>query len=1012
MELQSNEVKQLFDQFLRHAGPEFLGYFEGKLRKLDEMVTDYEQQFKKVSDIKPDKDKAEEQVKSHKKFEEEVLAILQKEQKLIENGDFNSLFGDFIASAGKLVDQTEKSVVVREAFFGYAYRKTDGPVLWLRKGIVNAALGFKRLGKRIWNLFRPLFKKEKASLVHYRKRRIPLQDMTGHYLLLRFPEKALEDFAGINKFVSRCLQSLWKFDEDFANAFQGALKNEKSPDGQGDDEFRDPESFFNMLREENRQKQQEIREAIKHRATQVFLSFDEAVLKVGTLEHSSAKYGPEALRISQEEVNEDYATLSERWKNTHHTLMDDWAVDVEVIVLYYSVYDRYNHLKKEIDGFISRNLEKGFASIRSFIEKSSGRISETPANVKQVKEVIRAEREKVNKELIDSILTESIENLAHGFSDDFDELMAGTLELAAQISDKRGYVRSTSYDRGIRDSEINTISPRELLNIEALPSFSKNVTGVREKVNGRLEKARLALLTLGTVCDFNLESALMLMTQEKKGAKTAIETARQGYDRALFQLDNARSVISGIQKEVLDDLREAVNIFNEDVQKLKNTDSIFDLQMRIVKIRAVERSQRLRKQAAQYFKDIIPNIISFFKTSYAYSVDFLRRLKERTGMTQEKKDVSFELMEFINQVQAALKKLPYVYQRLYQIQPAEEERFFVNRSNELEMLNRCLENWKKGRYISCSVIGEKGSGTTSLINYFLLKYAKETPVIRQTLGEKIHSAEKYFAMFGELLEQKGIESNRQLIDHLNQMTDQRIIVMENLQHMFLKKVNGFQAMKMFFELISHTSKKVLWIGVFTPVSYKYLDQTLFISNYFSDEIRLEGLKDDTIREIIYKRNRLSGYQIQFVPGEERLQSKSYHKMDEESKQDYLEGLFFSKLNRVSNGNISLAQLHWLSSTLKVDEQHIFIGTIQNPDISFVKSLPGDKLFALQSLMLHDGLTLEDFAEVMKETEPYCRNLLVPMLEKGLLIRPKQKFNINPVIYRAVYEYLRSRNFIH
>lgn len=247
---------------------------------------------------------------------------------------------------------------------------------------------------------------------------------------------------------------------------------------------------------------------------------------------------------------------------------------------------------------------------------------------------------------------------------------------------------------------------------------------------------------------------------------------------------------------------------------------------------------------------------------------------------------------------------------------------------------------------------------------------------------------------------------------LNDGPGTRIIVLENLQHMFLKKVNGFDNMKMFFELMSHTSKKVLWIGAYTPASWEYLDKTISISNYFTEEIFLEKLNDETIREIIFKRNRLSGYQLNFIPSGEIALSKSFQKFDDAEKQQYLQKQFFTSLNKMANGNISLAQLYWLRSTQSVDEQSISIGMINKLDFSFIKKLPGNSLFVLQVLLLHDGLTLENYATAMNEPESVSRNQLIPMLEKGLLIRPRQKFNINPIIYKQVSDYLSSRNFIH
>jgi hypothetical protein len=42
----------------------------------------------------------------------------------------------------------------------------------------------------------------------------------------------------------------------------------------------------------------------------------------------------------------------------------------------------------------------------------------------------------------------------------------------------------------------------------------------------------------------------------------------------------------------------------------------------------------------------------------------------------------------------------------------------------------------------------------------------------------------------------------------------------------------------------------------------------------------------------------------------------------------------------------------------------------------------------------------------------CRNLLTPLLEKGLLIKPRSKYNIHPIIFKAMAGYLTGKNFIN
>lgn len=388
----------------------------------------------------------------------------------------------------------------------------------------------------------------------------------------------------------------------------------------------------------------------------------------------------------------------------------------------------------------------------------------------------------------------------------------------------------------------------------------------------------------------------------------------------------------------------------------------------------------------------------------------INAFKKRIGMLDKKTPISFELSEFMQETQLALQKLPLNYQKLYELKPAEEN-FFINREKEIEKLKKSFTNWTKDRFVTCAVIGEKGSGVTSTLNYFL-RTIKGTEVIRCELHEKIYAKDKYFTFFNSLLKTDGIGTNKELIDFLNNTHSAKIIIIENLQHMFLKQIGGFEAMKMLFELVSYTTKKVFWVGVFTPVSWNYLDKTLSISNYFTSEIEMKQLSYGTIKDIIFKRNECEKHFVRFSPKEETLESKSFKKLDEKEKQLFLQEQFFKILHRLSNGNISLAQLYWVRAIETIDEQTINIKEIDNLDYYFIKNLSVKALFTLQTLLLHDGLTLHDFAIATNESEIECRKMLMPMLERGLLIQEHQKYNINPVIYKPVYDYLSSKNFIH
>lgn len=388
----------------------------------------------------------------------------------------------------------------------------------------------------------------------------------------------------------------------------------------------------------------------------------------------------------------------------------------------------------------------------------------------------------------------------------------------------------------------------------------------------------------------------------------------------------------------------------------------------------------------------------------------IERVKRILGIVDKKAPISFEISEFMQETQLSLEKLPKKYKKLYELTPTDAG-FFVNRVKELEVLENTYDNWTKNRFVSCALVGEKGCGVTSMLNSFLASISK-TDTLRENLHEKIHSKEEYFAYFNSFFKTKEIVLNQGFIDHLNNAENSKIIILENLHHMYLKKVGGFEAIKLLFELISYTTKKVLWIGVFTPDAWNYLDKTISISNYFTSIIDMEPFSPKDIKETILKRNEHANLEIEFIQKEENTENPATEKQEDKENQESLEEQFFKQLYKLSNGNISLALLYWVRAIEKIEENHIFIKQIENLDYTFIKNLSSEALFALQTLILHDGLTLRDFSIVTGESNQECRKRLMPMLEKGLLIQPNKKYNINPAIYKHIHDYLSSKNYIH
>ncbi len=141
-------------------------------------------------------------------------------------------------------------------------------------------------------------------------------------------------------------------------------------------------------------------------------------------------------------------------------------------------------------------------------------------------------------------------------------------------------------------------------------------------------------------------------------------------------------------------------------------------------------------------------------------------------------------------------------------------------------------------------------------------------------------------------------------------------------------------------------------------------------------------------------------------------SKKIKGLESNAQQALLRKQYFDDLNKIAKSNISLALLYWLRSTSVVSGNTIAINGLRDIDFSFLNSYTLDKLFGLTQLVLHDGLSEDDFKQVSGKSSGGSRNVLYPLLDDGILIKENDIFSINPLLYRQVVNLLKVKNIIH
>ena len=347
------------------------------------------------------------------------------------------------------------------------------------------------------------------------------------------------------------------------------------------------------------------------------------------------------------------------------------------------------------------------------------------------------------------------------------------------------------------------------------------------------------------------------------------------------------------------------------------------------------------------------------------------------------------------------------------LSPLEDEYFFRGRKKEIDRITAAFTNWQEGRYAPTVIIGETGSGITSLINLYVKNQLAGQPLFRYEVNQSVSKEDDLCAMLGAAFAGKPFADREEMFQWFDGLENRPVIILEGIQRLFLRTIHGFGAIRLFAELISATNKRVFWITSCNLYGWQYIDKTLRYSDFFGYLVELQSLSEQEVVDVILRRHVASGYNLRFeLPESAKLDKKLEKLVDEADQQKYLKDKYFAALNSFARSNIAISMLLWLRSAREVKGNEITIALPKGLDASFVKTFSRDKLFMLHALLLHDGLSDEQLASVLNFLSTRTRLLIIQLYDDGVIVLKNGLYSANPLLYRQVVSTLRDANLIH
>ena len=848
------------------------------------------------------------------------------------------------------------------------------------------------------NVFRKWFKKELVPIQPW-NHRINLQQLASYYLSEKLSFNLSACSQSYFEESSRIYQKLWRIDE---------VLDEIHKKTEVDDTIKIPsaESFkelYDQLDVALTKTEASINDILKTS----FEDYEQHYVRCGTIEVSNFRYREGKIKSLNKRLNNHYFRLTKGWSNTFRALSDDWEIDIELYRIIYRSLQEYYTALNNLDVSIKTHSYVATGEIKAFINELKTKIQDQKENIKGfIGNELASMSESLESQYVNKA-TETI--LSQNYPAQLNSVEVIIANEINSITQKRAIVKNADFNKPIRSSAMSYISPDELINFESYPKLAREIGSLKMDLTSLLNRVQVTISQLTQIIQFNLQSAISI-NSEDTAVNDPQKVALEGLDRALGKLEEAEHGLADIPQLLDDKLLPTLRAFHDSLEELTDNENIYEIKLRIAKGMAILRGRRIRDKWIARIKNIIPTIWKFLTGTYKKADEGIKSVLKRIGVAKINESITTEVAGFLAKTESALAKLPFVYQRLFKNEPLTDSNLFVGRVNEKQQLINAYNDWSASHFAAAIVVGEKGSGITSLLNHYLHELGTANKVVCMLSESSISSTDEFIELLNSHLNQK-FKSLDELANHLNS-APKKVIVLEKIQKLYQRKVGGFKAINILSELISMTGKNVFWVCSCSRYAWDYLNKTIQLEEHFSHHISLEEFDNKSIVDLIISRHQISGYYLEFQPPASYYNSKKFKSLNDNEQQELLKSEFFGDLNKIAKSNISLALIYWLRSTKEVSQTTIHIGSLKELNFSFINNLSVQKLQLLHILLLHDGLSETELTMVLGGSVHKTRNMVHPLFEDGIIVLQKHNYHINPLVYRQTVQVLKSKNILH
>jgi amino acid transporter len=372
------------------------------------------------------------------------------------------------------------------------------------------------------------------------------------------------------------------------------------------------------------------------------------------------------------------------------------------------------------------------------------------------------------------------------------------------------------------------------------------------------------------------------------------------------------------------------------------------------------------------------------------------RRQETSAADGKVVDKMLDLVEAHMPKPDVLEELPSYYRQLFYGQATINETFWVGRHRQIAAAKRAIASFDRGKVGALVVVGERGSGKTSLVQRITSELLGRRPIHR--VMPPRHGTTHPAALTEALQNATRVDgTDEELLGHLG---DGTVIVIDDLELWWERSESGFGVVDRVAELVERFGDRILFVVAMSSQAFSFINRFRALGDDALAVLECTPVPAEDLQSIVMLRHGSTG--LKFVLGGK----------EEAELSDLRMARLFSKHFDYSGGQVGAALRSWVTHVRKVGSGALDVVTPSPSRWELLDELRPSLKAILVQLVLHKSLSRARLLDVTGAEPTSLDHELDTLVRMGLVNESQRHaLAINPFVHHAVIRRLNQRGLL-